>query len=368
MHPRAEAAAPEEEDCFVGSDIALAAPVVPEWEERSVVLAGPLTEEKPTVAPRTTVLGACDPPTSVAPDVWGMAAAPAETLPGGTELIIEAAAIASEAQADSVVSPPAAESVLMTVQGEIAAGAAGSETLAPDADLLGEPLRPAVAAPSRAEVSVVSVGGDTDAPVAGGSGQVADEDRAEEGIDTGPVREVEDSGVGIAEHDVESVSTAGTDGASLAHALGELWQEAGVAPPLDVPGGGTAVSRPIRSFDSALQSIGGDEAMAAPHGYGPSPSRVVGSFAARAQAQEKVSPRKVVRAVGMVVSGLLAIGLTYGVFKFFGWGTRPRPARPAAPQKAEPVQKAEAAQPKAPRPGKDEFVPDWKGLKSLEKP
>lgn len=297
-----------------------------------------------------------------------MAAAPAETLPGGTEVIVEAAAIASEAQADSVVSPPPAEPVSMTVEGEIAAGAAGSETVVPGADFLGEPLRPAVAAASPAEVSVVSVGGDTDAPVAGDSGQVADEDCAEGGVGTGPVRGVEDGSVGIAEHDVESVSTAGTDGASLAHALGELWHEAGVAPPLDAPGGGPAGTRPIRSPDSALQSIEGDEATAAAHGYGASPSRVLGSFAARAQAQEKVSPRKLVRAVGMVVSGLLAIGLTYGMFKLFGWGTRPRPARPSAAQKAEPAQKAEAAQPKAPRPGKDEFLPDWKGLKSLEKP
>ncbi len=156
-------------------------------------------------------------------------------------------------------------------------------------------------------------------------------------------------------------SRAGTDGASLAHALGDLWQEAGVAPPLDVPCGSPAASPAGHGPVAALQSMPASAETPSPPAYGVAAPRAVGSFAARAQAQEKVSPRRVVRAVGMVVSGLLAIGLTYGVFKLFGWGTRPRAPRPAA------TQKAEGAQPQAPRPGKTDFVPDWKGLKPLDK-
>lgn len=170
---------------------------------------------------------------------------------------------------------------------------------------------------------------------------------------------VAEDGVAAVAEEPHADSSPGTDASSLAHALGDLWREAGVAPPWSAQGEEAAVPE-RQAAESVSPSVGQEVLGEGLPEFSSGPQRAVGSFAARAQAQEKVGPRKLVRAVGMVVSGLLAIGLTYGVFQLFGWGNRPRPPRPEA------TQKAEAGQPKAPpSAGKGHFVPDWKGLKTL---
>lgn len=174
------------------------------------------------------------------------------------------------------------------------------------------------------------------------------------GVSTLPVAE---EAIAPVAEELTADSAAGTDGASLAHALGDLWRAAGVAPPWDAPSEEhTSVAERRRADFPAPPFIDSSPAGGL-HGFPSGPQRAVGSFAARARAQEKVSPRKLVRAVGMVISGLLAIGLTYGIFKLLGWGTRPGPPRPAASQKAK------AGEFKPSRPGKEAFVPDWQGLK-----
>ncbi len=170
---------------------------------------------------------------------------------------------------------------------------------------------------------------------------------------------IADEGMAAVAEEPPADSSPGADATSLAHALGDLWRQAGVAPPWSTPR--EEASMPERqAVESVSSSVGQGVLGEGLHEFSAGPQRAVGSFAARAQAQEKVGPRKLVRAVGMVVSGLLAIGLTYGVFKLFGWGERLRPPRPEA------TQKAEIGQPKAPpSAGKEHFVPDWKGLKTL---
>ncbi len=142
------------------------------------------------------------------------------------------------------------------------------------------------------------------------------------------------------------------DGASVAGALMDLWKEAGVAPPLDVPE--TAVSR-VAPTEPEVGPTGYDAVGVGADGptHSVAPAR---SYAARARAEEQVTPKKLVRVVGMMVSGLLAVLLTYGAFKLFGWGTRGPHGASAGTR--------EAAKPKGEASG--EFVPDWKGLKQFD--
>lgn len=136
------------------------------------------------------------------------------------------------------------------------------------------------------------------------------------------------------------------DGASVAGALMDLWKEAGVAPPLDVPETASA-PQPAPDEQAASPAYEYAGAAAADADRPAAPTR---SYAARARAEEKVTPKKLVRIAGMIVSGLLAVLVTYGAFKLFGWGTR-RKSDPA-PAKSEGA-------------AKETFSPDWKGLKPL---
>lgn len=359
-----ELLAPTDAGCVIPSDLAGPDPIGPAWEVPPALLAAVVPgekpgepgqkpagdEENPAETLGSTFCGACDFVAPAPAEQPGSAVLPADMLSGETAVVaaktpavLTGAQMEPEVSADSGVSPDfvvsmVAEPVPVAVSQECA------EPPGPSTEMDGGDQAAEVAHPSLPEIAILPTGDPSTVPVAGEPGL---------GVEVAP--EV------VGESAMDMDSGAGTDGASLAHALGDLWQEAGVAPPLEMPSGGRAAGPAEQGRAAASDSITGGAQTVAPHAYAVAPPRSVGSFAARARAQERVSPRKVVRAVGMVISGLLAIGLTYGVFRLFGWGSRPRPPRPAASQKAEGVQ------PQAPRPGKDPFVPDWKGLKPLDK-
>lgn len=353
-HTVSELLAQAEGGCLVSSDVVAPDPMATQWDATPVLVAGSgaehqsaqaeqtlgESEEQPAGSSGSAISGACDDAVPAA-EAAVLAAPPAEVLSGESEAVaLQATGVLSEAQTEPAVPAWAAEAVSMAV------GDANVESPAPCAGLAGGGQTLEVAEPASPDPSASPLS-DASAPPAA--------EEASIGVET----------TGEALTDSSSDSGRGTDGASLAHALADLWQEAGVAPPLEAPRGSPAASPPGQGPGLDLHPLAGSAETAALRGYAVTPPRAAGTFAARAQAQEKVSPRKLVRAVGMLVSGLLAIGLTYGVFRLLGWGTRPTRPRPAASQKA--VQKAEVVQPQGPRPGKDEFVPDWKGLKPLDK-
>ena len=319
--------APSEDVSLIGVAAEAAGPVASESGITSLVLTeAPGADHTQTAAP-------------------GMADGPSSA--------IAAAQDACALPEDSPVLPSDAADPLAS-EAQVAAfgGLVGPSEAQADASVCALPAGPPVAACDGATPAPMAATSDL-----GGEDEIA-QPQADGGTGVSPLSGAEEALVAVAEDEAADAAAADTDGASLAHALGDLWQEAGVAPPLTTPSQPHArASEPRDSGFSPQPFIEGSSASGL-HGFSSTPQRAVGSFAARAQAQEKVGPRKLVRAVGMVISGLLAIGLTYGVFKLFGWGNRPLPPRPAASQKADP------GEVKVPRPGKDQFVPDWKGLKS----
>jgi hypothetical protein len=153
--------------------------------------------------------------------------------------------------------------------------------------------------------------------------------------------------------DPAPIETEQCDGASVAGALMDLWKEAGVAPPLDVPEMEASTKAPPTAPEV---NPTGYDALGVATTQPSHPVAPTRSYAARARAEEKVTPKKLVRVVGMMVSGLLAVLLTYGAFKLFGWGGRSQRGAPTGTREATAKPRGEA---------EGEFVPDWKGLKQF---
>jgi hypothetical protein len=146
-------------------------------------------------------------------------------------------------------------------------------------------------------------------------------------------------------------------GAPMAGELMDLWQEAGVAPPIDAPDTGAA-TRPATTDPAPMPAA--YEYTGTPTDGGGRPLGPTQSFAAQARKAEQPISRTIVRIVGMMVAGLLAVLITWGGFKLAGCGRRGNSPPPKSQPAAKPT-------PGSPAP----IVPDkrdeekWKGLKPL---